>query len=119
MNQPSIIAAMLLVCSSLLVALADSAVGVRAEPDSKTVTITNFQFSPKRVTVKAGSDVTWEVKEGVHTVTADKGLFESQNLSAGQKFSFKFTKPGAYRYYCSFHGGKGGHEMAGTVMVVR
>ncbi|MGI9166689.1 MAG: plastocyanin/azurin family copper-binding protein [Pyrinomonadaceae bacterium] len=86
---------------------------------TNTVTLTNFQFSPKSLTIKAGSEVKWEVKEGTHNITADKGIFESQTLSAGQKFSHKFEKPGTYRYYCTFHGSKGGHEMAGTVIVTR
>lgn len=84
-----------------------------------TVTISNFQFTPKVVRIKSGGSVTWQVKEGTHTVNADDSGFESQTLSAGQKFSHQFTKPGAYRYYCSFHGSKGGHDMAGTVIVSR
>src|SRR5215470_7736315 len=82
-----------------------------------TVTISNFQFTPKVVRIKAGDEVTWQVKEGTHTVTADDGSFESQNLTGGQKFSHTFDKAGTYRYYCSFHGSKGGHDMAGTVIV--
>ena len=84
-----------------------------------TVTISNFQFTPKVVRIKAGSEVTWQVKEGSHTVSADDGAFTSPTLSAGKKFSYTFSKPGTYRYYCSFHGSKGGHDMAGTVIVTR
>lgn len=83
-----------------------------------TVTISNFQFTPKVVRIKVGGSVTWEVKEGTHSVNADDGSFES-TLSAGQKFSHQFARPGTYRYYCSFHGSKGGHDMAGTVIVSR
>jgi len=82
-----------------------------------TVTITNFTFTPKVVRVKAGTEVTWQVKEGTHTVTADNGSFESPALSAGKSFTHKFATAGTYRYYCSFHGSKGGHDMAGTVVV--
>lgn len=96
-----------------------SALSAAQASAGNTVTITNFQFSPKSLTVKAGSEVTWEVKEGTHNIIADKGSFESQTLSAGQQFSYKFEKPGTYRYYCSFHGSKGGHEMAGTVIVTK
>ena len=96
-----------------------SVLGAVQTPASNTVTLTNFQFTPKSLTIKAGSEVTWEVKEGTHTIIADKGFFESQTLSAGQKFSHKFVKPGVYQYYCSFHGSKGGHEMAGTVRVTK
>lgn len=117
----SVIAAILLISAAGFSTLlfGDSALASKhgLQPTSKTVTITNFQFSPKTVTIKAGVEVSWEVKEGTHTITADNGAFESQALSAGQKFNYKFTKPGTYRYYCSFHGGKGGHDMAGTVNV--
>lgn len=90
---------------------------VPAPAAGATVSISNFQFAPKVVRIKAGEDVTWQAKEGSHTVTADNGGFESPTLSAGKSFSHKFTAPGSYRYYCSFHGSKGGHDMAGTVIV--
>jgi len=122
--KSSLIAAVLLLAAAGFSGLLAGPISIstpRAAPASatNTVTLTNFQFSPKSLTIKAGSEVTWEVKEGTHNITADKGTFESQTLSAGQKFSHKFEKPGTYRYYCSFHGSKGGHEMAGTVIVTR
>ncbi len=120
----SVIAAVLLIAAAGLSGLLAGSISISAPSAAQasatnTVTITNFQFSPKSLTIKAGSEVTWEVKEGTHNITADKGTFESQTLSAGQKFNYKFEKPGTYRYYCSFHGSKGGHEMAGTVIVTR
>lgn len=107
--------------SSSLLPVTRSGLAAKPEPvpAGATITLSNFQFAPKRVTVKVGAEVTWQVKEGTHTVTADNGSFESRTLSAGGKFTYKFTKPGTYRYYCSFHGGKGGHDMAGSVTVVR
>lgn len=84
-----------------------------------TVSISNFQFTPQVLSVKAGTTVTCVVKEGTHTVTADNGAFASDNLSAGQNFTFTFTTPGTYRYYCSFHGGKGGVNMSGMIRVTR
>lgn len=84
----------------------------------KAVTISNFQFTPKIVTIKAGGTVTWTDKEGTHTVTADDNSWESPTLNAGKTFSYQFTKPGTYRYHCSFHGSPGGN-MSGQVRVVR
>lgn len=84
-----------------------------------TVTISNFTFAPKVVRVKAGTEVTWQVKEGTHTVNADNGSFESPTLSAGKSFTHSFATAGTYRYYCSFHGSKGGHDMSGTVVVTK
>jgi plastocyanin len=83
------------------------------------VTISNNKFEPKTITVKAGSEVVWENKEGSHTVTADDGSWTSSTLTAGQTYSHKFDKPGKYPYYCTFHGAKGGHNMAGVVNVTR
>jgi len=109
------------------------AVSAASQPASKTkmkktpvaegnavVTVSNSKFEPKTLTVKAGTTVTWQNKEGAHTVIASKGgLFESDTLTAGGTFSYKFTKPGKYPYYCSFHGDKQGNDMAGTIIVVR
>jgi len=83
------------------------------------VTITNNKFEPKTVTIKAGSEVTWENKEGTHTISADDGSWTSSALTAGKTYSQKFDKPGKYPYYCAFHGGKGGHDMSGVVNVTR
>src|SRR5258708_17889480 len=83
------------------------------------ITITNFKFEPKDITVKAGTIVTWENKEGTHSVNADDGSFSSPTLSAGKTFTHKFTKPGTYGFYCSFHGSKGGGDMSGTVTVTK
>jgi plastocyanin len=83
------------------------------------VAITNNKFEPKIVTIKAGSEVTWENKEGTHAVSADDGSWTSSALTAGKTYSQKFDKPGKYSYYCTFHGGKGGHEMSGVVNVTR
>jgi plastocyanin len=52
-----------------------------------------------------------------HTATADNGEFDSGSLDKGGSFSFTFTKPGTYPYYCVFHGGPGGVGMASTIVV--
>ena len=91
----------------------------KASQEKGKVTITNNKFEPKTITVKAGSDVIWENKEGSHTVTADDGSWTSPTITAGQTYSHKFDKPGKYPYYCKFHGAKGGHNMAGVVNVTR
>ena len=84
------------------------------------VNIKNLEFGPKSLRVKIGTKVTWTNQEGVpHTVNADNGSFESGNLTNGQSFSYTFDKPGTYRYYCTFHGGKGGSGMEGVVKVTK
>jgi plastocyanin len=108
------------VLAALLCAAAAISQGKEKAPQAKDkVTLSNNKFEPKALTVKAGSEVIWENKEGTHNVTADDGSWASPTLAAGQTFSHKFDKPGKYPYYCTFHGAKGGHNMAGVVNVTR
>lgn len=81
------------------------------------ITVTNFKFEPKTLTVNEGDTVTWDNTEGLHTIKSDTEAFVSKNLKAGEKFSYQFTKAGKYPYHCGFHGGKGGADMAGTIVV--
>ncbi len=75
---------------------------------SNQVTVTNFKFEPKTMTVNEGDTVVWNNKEGLHTIKSDTDAFVSKNLKEGESFSYQFTKAGKYPYHCGFHGGKGG-----------
>ena len=67
------------------------------------VGIDNFTFNPQVVTVKAGDTVVWTNKDDIpHTVT-DPGKFRSKALDTDDSFSFTFTTPGAYSYFCCLH----------------
>jgi plastocyanin len=78
------------------------------------VTIGNFTFGPTALVVKAGTTVTWLNGDDIpHTVVAaDTKTFRSKVLDSGDKFSFTFTKPGAYAYFCSIH-----PHMTGKIVV--
>jgi plastocyanin len=87
----------ILAAALLLVA----ATGARAA--DATVNIKNFMFAMD-VTVTPGSIVTWKNLDGEpHTVASTDGLFHSQALDEGDSYSFKFDKPGVYKYICSIH----------------
>jgi plastocyanin/uncharacterized membrane protein YozB (DUF420 family) len=88
-----------------------------AAPEKVIVKISNFQFEPKELTVKAGTVVEWTDERGRHTVEADDGSFKSDTLTAEGKFEHKFDTPGVYPYYCTFHGDKHGVDMAGVITV--
>jgi plastocyanin len=84
-----------------------------------TITLSNFKFEPKELTVEPGTVVVWKDIAGPHTIKADDGSFESEILSAGQEFSHKFETEGRYPYFCTLHGSEGGHDMAGVIAVAR
>jgi plastocyanin len=74
-------------------------------PNQIQVKIDNFSFTPMTLAVAAGTTVTWTNNDDVpHTVVSDdKTTFKSRGLDTGEKFSYTFTKPGKYAYFCSVH----------------
>ena len=77
------------------------------------VKIDNFAFAPQRVVVKAGTTVIWINDDDIpHTVASSAKLFKSNALDTKDKFSFTFTTPGTYEYFCSLH-----PHMTGTIVV--
>jgi plastocyanin len=84
------------------------------------VEIEDFQFRPKVLVIRTGTTVKWSNKDGVvHTATSDTGLWDSGSLAKGEEFSFTFSEPGVYPYYCIPHGGPGGQGMAATIIVLQ
>jgi plastocyanin len=84
-----------------------------AQAADMEVRIDNFVFAPQRMTVKAGTTVTWINDDDIpHTVASNTKLFRSSALDTKDKFSFTFTTPGAYEYFCSLH-----PHMTGAIVV--
>jgi len=116
-RRRSILSTPISIMKTILAILLLTAVSACLAQDRVTVTVKNFAFDPKEVTVSPGTTVEWTNAGGKHTIEADNGAFKSGTLTAGGKFEFKFDTPGTYDYFCSFHGSKGGHDMAGKVIV--
>jgi plastocyanin len=78
------------------------------------VGIDNFTFNPQTVTVKAGTTVTWTNKDDIpHGIAVTNNAFKrSQALDTDDSFSFTFTTPGTYQYFCYIH-----PHMTGTIVV--
>jgi amicyanin len=96
----------------LLVAAATFAARSAPATDAE-VDIDQFTFLPQRITVKAGTTVTWINEDDVpHTIVSSSKVFKSKALDTADKFSFTFTTPGTYDYFCSVH-----PHMTGAVVV--
>jgi len=96
----------------LLAAVALFSGAMRAE-DATAKIDNNFTFVPARLTVKAGTTVTWRNEDDIpHTITSAARLFKSKALDTDDSFSFTFTDPGTYEYFCSLH-----PRMTATIVV--
>jgi plastocyanin len=94
---------------------------LRANPQSQSgtgmemeVKIDNFSFSPATLTIAPGTTVKWTNRDDIpHTVVSDdKTTIKSKVMDTDDSFSFRFTKPGTYSYFCSVH-----PKMTGKVIV--
>jgi plastocyanin len=78
-----------------------------------TITIVDFAFQPKTITINQHETVTWtNTANQNHTVTADDGSFDSGPLSHGDVFGNVFDVAGTFKYHCSIH-----PNMQGTIIV--
>jgi amicyanin len=78
-----------------------------------SVRIDNFTFTPQEITITRGTTLTWVNDDDIpHTVAATNKAFRSKAMDTEQKFSFTFTEPGTYEYFCSLH-----PHMQGKVIV--
>ncbi len=82
---------------------------------TKTVKVLDFKFTPKTLTVKKGTKVTWKWGGNVqHNVTVTQGpqKFHSKTFTKGS-FSQTLNKPGTYQIVCTLH------TSIGMVMTVK
>src|SRR5260370_1150457 len=68
------------------------------------VKVDNFSFGPATLTVAVGTIVTWTNRDDIpHRVVSADSVFKSKVLDTGEQFSYTFTKPGTFPYFCSIH----------------
>jgi plastocyanin len=78
-----------------------------------TINIKDFMFTPRNLTIPVGSKVTWTNKdEEPHKVAEVNSSFTSKPLDTDEGFTYEFTAPGKYEYFCTVH-----PRMTGTIIV--
>lgn len=81
------------------------------KPQKRSVDVVDNYYGPKKLTVNLKSRITWKWTDeaaDVHDVkltSAPKGFkkFQTEPGSAGFTYSKTLTKPGTYRFICTFH----------------
>ncbi|MFD5244628.1 cupredoxin family copper-binding protein [Amycolatopsis sp. NPDC058340] len=105
-----------LVLTAFFLVLQAICVAPPANAATHQVMMQDYAYGPAALTVRAGDTVTWmQHDQAPHDVvtTSAPVAFRSPQLSAGQSWSYTFTKPGTYSYYCSVH-----PDMRATVTVL-
>ena len=100
------------VCAGLLGVVASAAMihgsqiarAAEQKNAAASIAIDNFSFTPKEITVAAGTTITWVNRDDVpHTVVSPDKKFRSKALDTDDQFSFTFADTGTYNYFCSVH----------------
>lgn len=93
--------------SVAVVAVGTAGAAIPVQTATKTIKLGDNFFSPSKVTVTAGTVVTFKwAGSNTHNVTVVKGpqKFTSPSQSDGT-YNRKFTKTGTYKIVCTFHPG--------------
>jgi plastocyanin len=86
---------------------------VAAQDATDVVTIDNFTFSPKPLTVAMGTTVKWVNHDDIpHTVVEKNTTFRSKALDTDDSYSYTFTSAGTFDYFCGLH-----PHMVGQIIV--
>jgi plastocyanin len=95
-------------------ALAIGVLFAHADSGPTDIGIGNFVFTPKQLTVKPGTTVTWTNKDDIpHGIAWTKNVFtRSQALDTDDSYTLTFTTPGTYQYFCYLH-----PNMVGSIVV--
>jgi plastocyanin len=84
-----------------------------AQDATNVITIDNFTFSPKELTVAVGATVKWVNHDDIpHLVVEKKTTFRSKALDTDDSYSYTFTSAGTFDYFCGLH-----PQMVGQVIV--
>jgi plastocyanin len=86
---------------------------VAAQDATNVITIDNFTFTPKELTVAVGTTVKWVNHDDIpHTIVEKKTSFRSKALDTDDSYSFTFTSAGTFDYFCGLH-----PHMVGQIIV--
>jgi plastocyanin len=80
-----------------------------ASADTFRADIEDFTFTPDPIVIDVGDRVTWTNRgDETHTVTADDGSFDGEDVDSDETYSKTFRQPGRFPYRCTRHSGMTG-----------
>ena len=109
----ALVAAMLLgpIIGAMVAVATVAAEDAKGAPNE--ITIDNFTFTPKELTVAVGTTIKWANHDDIpHSVVDKNKTFRSKALDTDDSFSYTFATAGTFDYFCGLH-----PHMVGQVIV--
>ena len=113
LNRGLVVALVLGPVIGAMLALGAVAAQDASKKDANEITIDNFTFTPKELTVAVGTTVKWVNHDDIpHTIVEKKTTFRSKALDTDDSYSFTFASAGTFDYFCGLH-----PHMVGKIIV--
>ncbi len=94
-------------------AIAVAALPQRPRSGHVTVSVDDYAYHPRRLTVTPGTAITFvNHDQQPHTATFQRASVGDKAITSGASATITLSRPGTYRYYCAFHA-----FMRGTIVV--
>jgi plastocyanin len=98
---------LVLVAAPAAAASSTAAAPAAAAQDGGEANIVDFDFSPRRLTVAAGTKLTWSnTGQRPHTATDRGGTFDTKPIAPGASAEVTLSSPGTYFYFCRINPAK-------------
>lgn len=96
-------------------------VSTNAFSEEHTVGMSGWEFSPANLTIRVGDTVVWVNDDDTkHKMSFEDKLpggptrDDAHKFDIGEKFHFRFTRVGTFKYVCTTHEGQ---DMVGSIVV--
>jgi plastocyanin len=99
--------------AAIVASLALLALPLIAYAATSTVSVKDFSFQPKTITVRAGDTITWTNNDTTTHTATSTGNWDTGGFAPGTSRSITFATAGTYQYFCLLHS-----IMFGTVIVL-
>ena len=101
-----------LICGGLLLVCLIVPATARSEGGA-AVKIDNFTFSPVKLSIAKGTEVTWTNDDDIpHTIVLTGIGVRTKAIDTDKTFAYRFDKAGTFAYICGLH-----PQMHGQVVV--
>lgn len=88
----------------------------KGDPGPNEIWLEYKAFNPLQRKVAVGTTITFINKDNAnHSATETHNLFDSGRIKSGDSYSYTFTTPGTYYFYCNYHSSNSSEQ--GAILV--
>jgi plastocyanin len=88
----------------------------KGEPGPNEIWLEYKAFNPSQRRIAVGTTITFTNKDNAnHSVAETNNLFDSGRIKSDDSYSYTFTTPGTYYFFCNYHSSNSSEQ--GAILV--